>query len=83
MVSGKTTEEKVLVSSGVYNLSPEVSPDGRYLAYFSSGKDDGNRTDLYVRDLRSGQNIIKENHAHTALAFSPMEKKSISLKSVT
>ncbi|MBN1601591.1 MAG: PD40 domain-containing protein [Chitinispirillaceae bacterium] len=81
MISGKSTEEKVLVSSGVYNFSPEVSPDKRYLAYFSSGKDDGSRTDLYVRDLRSGETVVKENHAHTALAFSPDGKKIYFVKS--
>jgi Tol biopolymer transport system component len=81
MVSGKSTEEKVLVSSGLYNLSPEVSPDGKYMAYFSSGKDDGSRTDLYVRDLKSGRTIIKENYAHTALAFSPNSDKIYFVKS--
>lgn len=81
MVSGKATEEKVLVSSGIYNLSPELSPDGRYLAYFSSGKDDGSRTDLYVRDLKTGKNCIKENYAHTALEFSPESDKIYFIKS--
>lgn len=81
MVSGKATEEKVLVSSGIYNLSPEISPDGRYLAYFSSGKDDGSRTDLYIRDVKSGKVLIKENYAHTALAFSPKSDKIYFIRS--
>jgi Tol biopolymer transport system component len=81
MVSGKSTEEKVLVSSGTYNLSPELSPDGRYMAYFSSGKDDGSRTDLYVRDIKSGKTIIKENYSHTALEFSTNSDKIYFIKS--
>jgi Tol biopolymer transport system component len=81
MVSGKATEEKVLVSSGIYNLSPEISPDGRYLAYFSSGKDDGSRTDLYIRDVNSGKILIKENYSHTALAFSPNSEKIYFIRS--
>ncbi len=81
MVSGKATVDKVLVSSGTYNLSPELSPDGRYMAYFSSGKDDGSRTDLYIRDVKSGKIQFKENYAHTALAFSPDSKKIYFIKS--
>ncbi|HEX2959546.1 MAG TPA: hypothetical protein VHO70_22110 [Chitinispirillaceae bacterium] len=83
MVSGKATEEKVLVSSGVYNLSPEISPDGRYMAYFSSGKDDGSRKNLYIREVGSGKVIIKENYAHTALAFSPNSDRIYFVKSRT
>jgi Tol biopolymer transport system component len=83
MISGNKTDEKVLISSGLYNTSPEVSPDGNYMAYFSSGKDDGSRTDLYIRDVKRGKVLIKENYAHTALAFSPNSEKIYYVKSRT
>ena len=48
--------------SGRQNLSPAISPDGRYIAYLSE-RDNLFTVDLYMADARTGRNIRKLSSA--------------------
>lgn len=74
-VPSQPTVYKTISRYGKMNLLPKKSGDGRYLAWLSSNRDDGGRTDLMVQ--RSGKNIpsLKIPWAHTSYCFSSSSDK--------
>ncbi len=66
---------------GSFNTVPKISPDGKLWGWFSSGSDDGSRTDLIVCD--NGKTDIKYRfpNAKTSWCFSRDSKKIYFVKS--
>lgn len=57
-------------SDGAFNQRPELSPDGKYWSWLSSGRDDGSRTDLIVAPYGATRPLLRIPYAHTAHCFS-------------
>ncbi|MBN1758336.1 MAG: hypothetical protein JW863_08465 [Chitinispirillaceae bacterium] len=70
-------------SRGRFNLRPEISPDGSWWSWLSSGTDDGGRTDLLVAPYGSARPAMRVPYAHTAHCFSPSSNRVYYLKSRT
>ena len=80
-IPANPTPTKLLWGKGTANLSPEVSPDGNYLAWFTDHKDDAGRTDLIIAKHGSFKPLTRIQYAHTANSFSPQSDKVYFLKS--
>ncbi len=65
----------IIYGKGRFNVHPVVSPDGNYIAWFSSGRDDGDRTDLIVAARRDNRILYSVPYGHTALCFSAASDK--------
>ncbi|MBN1308379.1 MAG: PD40 domain-containing protein [Chitinispirillaceae bacterium] len=72
-----------LSGDGRFNLRPAVSPDGRYCAWLSSGRDDGGRTDLIVTRTGEIRPLYRIPYAHTAHCFSSKSDRIFFIKSRT
>lgn len=72
---------KQIVPYGFLNVLPRTSPDGTYLACFSSGIDAFGRTDLLLVDREAGNVVRRVPYAHTALCFSPESEELYFVKS--
>ena len=70
-------------AGGRFNLRPELSPDGAWWAWQSSGNDDGNRTDLLIAPYGSGKPQKRIPYAHTAHCFSAASDRIYYVKSRT
>lgn len=64
-------KNKTLVyNKGIINSRPEISPDGRYWGWLSSGRDDAGETDLLICRTGKTEPEIRIRHAHTSWSFS-------------
>ena len=70
-IPSEPTFDRTIWDKGKYNFSPEISSDGKYEAWFTSHKDDGDRTDLIVVEYGKPGLVNRIKYAHTALCFSP------------
>jgi hypothetical protein len=61
---------QVTYNRGFYNLEPHFSNDGKWWGWFSSGRDDGNRSDLIISLKGSTKKEFKIPYAHTSWCFS-------------
>ncbi len=68
---------------GRFNLRPEISSDGTWWAWLSSGSDDGGRTDLLVAPYGSVKPKLLIPYAHNAHCFSPGSDRIYYVKSRT
>jgi hypothetical protein len=73
--------DRLIASTGSYNLSPKISPDGKYCAWFSSGKDEGERTDLIIATANEFKMIHRISYAHTSYCFSNTSQQIFYIKS--
>jgi hypothetical protein len=74
-------QPEIIAGNGRFNLRPEVSPDGQYWAWLTSGRDDGGRTDLVVAQYGSTRPLYRIPHAHTVLSFSASSDRIYFVKS--
>lgn len=80
-IPSNPTSDSLIWNKGTYNYSPAVSQDGKYICWFSSYKDDGDRTDLVVSHSNRNKPLIRIKHAHTSAKFSHNSDKLYYIKS--
>ncbi|MBN1575700.1 MAG: PD40 domain-containing protein [Chitinispirillaceae bacterium] len=79
----RTDTSRIISNDGRFNLRPTVSPDGKYRAWLSSGRDDGGRTDLVVARTGETRPLYRIPYAHTAHCFSSTSDRIFFIKSRT
>lgn len=70
-----------IMPNGFLNLLPRTSPDGTFVACFSSGIDASGRTDLLLIARNTGKVVRRVPYAHTALCFSSNSRELYFVKS--
>jgi len=68
--SSVESNHTTVAGSGITNQLPKYAPNGSTFGYFSSGIDDGSRTDLCIADSKTLRVVKRINYAHTSFCFS-------------
>ena len=74
-LDGAAAEESAPENDGFSNIQPSYSPDGRYLAYLSTGKRDHGPHVLVLRDLASEEEEVLTGPITSTLGWSPDSRR--------
>ena len=72
---GPLREGEELSEEGFSNVQPRFSPDGRYLAYLSTGKKDHGPHLMVLRDLETGEEEVLTGSVTSSIGWSPDSRR--------